>query len=609
VRKKQTGGLRIGQEPVPGVKITRCSHADLELVRKMWVDRGGTGTVVSAWSVDNPLLAWRQRKFIRDFKAKTGTDADELRGFHGSPNTNMISIMENGFDTRRRAGQAFGAGEYFAKNPDVSKGYCRDGSYMLICRLCLGTQAQDGELADGDHIWVPTAHYYVIANPEQVVPVYILRWRDATCDPSDLPARRLEDVLAQPQWSSLHSEVARAVPPNRPVEMTAESTDALWIGYLDPKLGDQDLEAALKVFLDPHMPPELKGRWRLQIVRGRYTQAKVRLGGHISRQTVLKLCDVTFLEGGKERTITVDDGHGSPGQKCPRTIAMYCRGRNQRFLDPCWCLHEVRPTELATFELQAIDLAGAKGEEIVSRFMKSAPFHDGQPKVIEINAIENPILATLHDRYKAYLRDKNKEDPKVMELFHGTNNMILDDVYTHGLQPPSDTAPAEDCEVSGGKGLCTTLCNNDCTKCKTRHVWDKCHMFGLGIYLADLAQKSHRYCSQPVPGTDSSRQCFRMVVCSVALGRPVELAGHLNKRDCMHDVFSLRGLWKGDLEALAKPDNAVSCTPNLPIEQHDLLYVKGLQDKSRSGFSVHNSEYISFHPYQCLPRYEVVYEI
>merc|ERR1712059_15679 len=44
-------------------------------------------------------------------------------------------------------------------------------------------------------------------------------------------------------------------------------------------------------------------------------------------------------------------------------------------------------------------------------------------------------------------------------------------------------------------------------------------------------------------------------------------------------------------------------------EKSDLLYIKGLGDRVRPGFSVVNSEYIAFHPHQCLPMYEIVYDI
>lgn len=49
---------------------------------------------------------------------------------------------------------------------------------------------------------------------------------------------------------------------------------------------------------------------------------------------------------------------------------------------------------------------------------------------------------------------------------------------------------------------------------------------------------------------------------------------------------------------------------NLEIaEKSDLLFVKGLGNSVRPGYSVVNSEYIAFHPHQCLPKYEIEYEI
>lgn len=136
-------------------------------------------------------------------------------------------------------------------------------------------------------------------------------------------------------------------------------------------------------------------------------------------------------------------------------------------------------------------------------------------------------------------------------------------------------------------------------------------MFGLGIYLADLAQKSHRYVSQPT-ATKGGKQRYRMVLCSVLMGRTLMIEGHLRKGECMHDVSALRRVWKGELEAMVEP---VSRSRPLlpkdapPAEEQDLVFVKGLGSCCRSGLSVHNSEYISFHPYQCLPRYEIEYEL
>lgn len=607
VFKQATAFSSMGLEPAPGVTIKQCSPADVEAVKKLWSERGGQGSLRAAWSIDNPLLSWRLRKRQQEYRMNNTQDADEVQGFHGSSACNILSIAKNGLDAGRRAGQVYGAGEYFAKCPEVSKAYCRGDGYMLVCRLLLGAQASNQQLGDGDHIWVPSMKYYVIASPEQVVPLYIIKFNDKQ------GPQELEGVLKRHEWSTVEHAGMQSIPDNRPCAMTAPSTNFLWIGYLHPQHSDQQLEDALTQFLEVHLPAEYAGKWQLGIVRGKYTQAKVLLQAPLACELVRKLNELPFVEAGLKRTITVDDAHGSPGQRCPRQVAQFCRGRNLRFVDPCWCDHLASPTASALFTLTPIDLGSARGDEIVSKFMTSAPFHNGQPKVVGINAINNATLGNLYDRYRRYLADKNKEEPKVVELYHGTNNKILDVLYTHGLQPPSDMAPAEDCPVSGGKGLCTSICDNRCEKCTTRHEWNKCHMFGLGIYLADMAQKSHRYVSQPFAPKDGAKQRYRMVLCSVLMGRTLMIEGHLRKGDCMHDVSATRMIpWIGGLEAMVEPlspNRPLFPKGGLPAEEHDLLFVKGLGSCCRGGVSVHNSEYISFHPYQCLPRYEIVYEL
>lgn len=253
-----------------------------------------------------------------------------------------------------------------------------------------------------------------------------------------------------------------------------------------------------------------------------------------------------------------------------------------------------------------VGLHSAKGNEIVSKLEKSAPFHDGSyPRVTAIHAVKNDVLAGLHEEYRKYLTQKNRAEPQVRELYHGTNNNILRTLYTHGLQPPSDTAASDACPVSGGKGLCTSLCNNNCKYCTERHEWGRCHMFGLGIYLADMAQKSHRYCSQPEV-LPNGKRVFRIVVCSV-LGSALEIAGHLTEKDAMHDVPNVRSL-VDDLKHMIAPVRQGK-RQDISVEQHDLLFVKGLGCDCRPGFSVFNSEYIAFHPHQCLPRYQITYEV
>lgn len=186
-------------------------------------------------------------------------------------------------------------------------------------------------------------------------------------------------------------------------------------------------------------------------------------------------------------------------------------------------------------------------------------------------------------------------------------------------------------------------------------------MYGLGIYLADMAQKSHRYVSQP-KSAKSGRQTYRMVVCSV-LGKSFQVEGHLRRADAMHDVVNVRALtddqmkdmvnhcqaccaargigasirgiggdlwgrglghegncWRLHTGRIAKTETegyrwnwdatTEIARDNLETaEKSDLLFIKGLGSAVRPGFSVVNSEYIAFHPHQCLPKYEIEYEL
>merc|ERR1712050_39175 len=140
---------------------------------------------------------------------------------------------------------------------------------------------------------------------------------------------------------------------------------------------------------------------------GHYKKAHAILKIPIPRALVHALNTAPFFENGVQRTICVEDAHGSPGQECPRFIAGFCRGQNLRFTHPCFCSHPRRVTDKARFSLEPIDLDGAKGAEISSKFMASAPFHTGNPRIIGIKAIVNDTLSQKHEEYRDYLRNKH----------------------------------------------------------------------------------------------------------------------------------------------------------------------------------------------------------
>lgn len=602
--------------PSEGVTVTTASQSDLAWLQKLWEERCGRNTLVQAWHIDNPLLSWKFKERRLSMEKNWGRAPDELYGFHGSAPCNFLSIMQQGFRSDLRSGQVYGSGEYFAKDPNVSMGYCHGGSFMLVCRLLLGEESYSRSNRDGDHIWVPDCQYYVISHPAQAQPLFLIQFKTpGTSDPL------LDQVLRAGSWSTKKEESIIPVPPNRPCVMSRSEALVLWIGFLHAHHSDAQLEDDVRGFFDRHAPAYVDGL-KIQIVRGTFKKAHAILARSMPRNLVHQLNSLPFQEGGIERTVCVEDAHGSPEQKCPKFIAKYCRGQNLRYTMPCWCWHPRRETETARYEREQISLFSAKGNEIMDKFMSSAPFHDGYPTIIEIHAIRNPVLSRLHEQYRSYLQTKHREEPSVRELYHGTNNNIHDVVFTHGLQPPSDCQASDACPVSGGKGLSTTLCTNSCKYCTEKHEWDRCHMFGLGIYLADLAQKSHRYVSRPE--TKAGRRRYRMIVCSV-LGKAFKLEGHLNFAEAMHDVANIRALSAEELQDMVTPctDLAASsrggraateragadATSDTLPEKSDLLFVQGLGGCCRPGFSVFNSEYIAYHPHQCLPKYEITYEM
>jgi hypothetical protein len=137
-------------------KITR---AKLRLVQQRWSDAGGRGQLVNAWQIRNPRLEFLFRGAEANFTELYGHLSDAIDAWHGSREENILSIAVNGFDPERRCGQAYGAGEYFAKDPNVSIGYAAGGSFMFLCKLLLGKP-------EVDHTWVSGPRYYVIKQRE-----------------------------------------------------------------------------------------------------------------------------------------------------------------------------------------------------------------------------------------------------------------------------------------------------------------------------------------------------------------------------------------------------------------------------------------------------------
>lgn len=111
----------------------------------------------------------------------------------------------------------------------------------------------------------------------------------------------------------------------------------------------------------------------------------------------------------------------------------------------------------------------------------------------------------------------------------------------YGFTPPSDFAASPNCPKSKARAPGASLCNNDCKLCTTQHKWNKCHMYGLGIYFADQASKSDLYVHDsgnfqaPPQVQFKDPKSRKMLLCAVNTGRSSLVKEELQKPDELHD--------------------------------------------------------------------------
>jgi len=480
------------------VPVTRSK---LKLLEGKWRDAGGHSQVEGAWQVKNKRLDFLFRATEHNMTKVHAKTPDCIEGWHGTREQNVFSIAINGFDSGKRSGQVFGAGEYFAKDPNISVNYCDCGSFMFLCKLLLGVGGGEKD-EDCDHRWIDSQGYYVINQKDgdvQVLPLFLLQFKQS----SSYLQKRLQDLppstlgtmnsLASKQRGGTSACTAR-----KDAGMVAETTQYLWLGWLDPslaELNDDDVFDDVAAFLDEFEALEI-----IPERNGARVGANVKLSRPINQNEFTKLSKRRYRT---HYTISVDDQQPNNakcwGQVCPRWKgpSKYCRSWNIKghhmWNWTCSFDHPLdeRPTHGATYSLEELDWWGAKVDELWSAF-KNNHFDSsagcGIPSIVNVYRISNEPLEKMYKQRVAFLYEKQGFVVE-KELWHGTHCGALPELLTHGLQPPSDTAAHPDCPLSGGKGLSTTLCNSSCEYCTESHCWNMCHMFGLGIYLADMPAK------------------------------------------------------------------------------------------------------------------------
>lgn len=107
-------------------------------------------------------------KFKKAMMSLPQSQRQTCLAFHGTSGSNIDSILTNGYDPKKRSGQAYGSGEYFAVTPNIPLGYCKGGKKMLLNELLLGQQGTH-HTKHGDII--------VMKNPPHDLPRYTITFQ------------------------------------------------------------------------------------------------------------------------------------------------------------------------------------------------------------------------------------------------------------------------------------------------------------------------------------------------------------------------------------------------------------------------------------------------
>eukprot|EP00755_Sulcionema_specki_P025903 Sspe_Gene.1655::Locus_553_Transcript_1_1_Confidence_1.000_Length_2308::g.1655::m.1655 len=360
--------------------MVQVSPAKLKLLQEKWIQSCGR-QLVRAWELRNEALELRFRATQYNMAVLYGKKPDMVEGFHGTSEGNILSIATNGFDPLRRCGQAYGEGEYFAKDPRVSVGYCQGGSFMFMCQLILGE-------GDKDHTWVNTMKYYILKQREgmvQALPQYLVQFQE-TSSPlaKDLVQKTVKAEDDQAAFRAMQAMQKGGEKPCRDrTEGVLELTETrhVHLGWLDSKLlqGEQEgLEADVADFLRGH-----RVRRVVEDRNGTRVGAFVELEEAITQEQFGELN--TRLYHGKYRISVDDESPRSVCESrkvCPKLTGpgKFCRGWNLAghggaWWESCKFQHpeELFTTHMAKYKLEAVLSETAKWDEVVGRLCQEMP--------------------------------------------------------------------------------------------------------------------------------------------------------------------------------------------------------------------------------------------
>jgi len=127
-------------------------------------------------SIDVVYNADLRTKF--DLRKKTLKDkgcGDSLLLFHGTPQSNIESILKNNFDLSKRSnGRVYGDGVYFSEMPEVSLGYTKDQRSLILCQVLPGDNTKEVPSGSNDaRCWA-----IVVPRVDQILPRFAINFKD-----------------------------------------------------------------------------------------------------------------------------------------------------------------------------------------------------------------------------------------------------------------------------------------------------------------------------------------------------------------------------------------------------------------------------------------------
>eukprot|EP01061_Rhynchopus_euleeides_P021594 TRINITY_DN351_c0_g1_i1.p1 TRINITY_DN351_c0_g1~~TRINITY_DN351_c0_g1_i1.p1 ORF type:complete len:1006 (+),score=200.76 TRINITY_DN351_c0_g1_i1:203-3220(+) len=578
----------------PNTVFIRQDEHSLALLQRKVDERSSQGalSLVGAWQIRNTRVEAAHNKLIQQADLFT-SHPETIEGFHGTPEENVLSIAKQGFVPAKRGanGQAYGSGEYFAKDPWVSVAYADGGGFMFLCTLALGNSDV--------HTWVEGQQYYVLKENHQAVPRFLLQFRASdTTLLQDLKKRQVSQKKAAKkslQQMAHQQHQGESYGATLQVVSGGPDTKRLMVGWLDRDLDEvhdwDSFEANVTNFLAGHT---------VLSITPRRTSGK--LAAYVELQdpiNELQFAELNLRDYNNGCRISVSI-HGSMGwHVCPR-LKRYgnCRAWNLRgewsnceWAYTCGQKHH-KPADgiengwrtglFDEYEMSDFDSSDAKWNELEGLVQAS------DKSISKVTTVTNCHLKQYYDDKKRYITEKNGFAFERELWLHEPNGRPGESILEtlKKLVPPSDTEGADDCQRS--QGLPTTACSNVCRKCTAQHTWDMCHMYGLGLYFTDDLGKVIRHSKNPT----------RAIRCRVNLGNPYAISGHLTAQDAMHHVTECvnPSRW---IEPVGPQQEWNTATG------HESYFVRGLSNEYTPGRSVFNPEFVVFDMCLVQPLYVV----